>query len=159
MQKRRAGYRLWRLSTAALLALVGAWDAIWLLAASDIGYQSQSYDVLRLAPWGMRSYGPPLAVLVAVAVYAFGRHRYGDYRLLRVSLSLLAAWYVGWLLAITGTWFINGEIQAWGAVGKLLFTATIALALARTTPTVAPPREVTGVVAPQRPAHRSTARR
>ncbi len=158
-QKRRAGYHLWRLLTALLLALVGAWDAVGLLAASEVGYASPSYDVLRLAPWGMRSYGPPLAVLVAVATYAFGRHRFGDFQLLRVSLTLLACWYLFWLLCITGTWVVNGQIQAWGAVGKLLFTASVAFVLARTTPTFAPPREAIGVAVPQRPVRRHAARR
>lgn len=138
--RRRSGYLLWRTLTAGLLALVGAWDVLGLLIGGDAAYASRSYDVLRLAPWGMRSYGVILGVLLLAAVYAFGRHRGGGHRLLQVTLALLAAWYVAWLVAISGTWFVHREILAWGAVGKLAFTAFVAMTLARTTPTAVPRR-------------------
>ncbi len=144
--RRRAGFRLWRILTAGLLTLVGLWDVLGLLIGGDSAYRSPSYDVLKLAPWGMRTYGVILGALMVTAVYAYGRHRAGDHRLLQITLALLAGWYVMWLTAISGTWVVHGEVQAWGAVGKLAFTAFVAFTLARTTPHTVPDREgATGV--------------
>lgn len=143
LQRRQAGYRAWRLLVAALLALVGAWDTLGLLVGGDAAYRSQSYDVLRVAPWGMRTYGVALAALLITTVYAYGRHSTGarGHQLLRICLSLMAGWYVAWSVAIAGAWIVHGQILAWGSVGKLLFTTTACLALARLTPTAAPSRE------------------
>ncbi len=148
--RRRTGYRLWQVLTVALLTLVGAWDVLGLLVGGDAAYASRSYDVLRLAPFGMRTYGVALGLLMIVTVYAYGRHRGGDHRLLQVALSLLAAWYVFWLVAIAGTWVIHREVLAWGAVGKLAFTASVAYVLARATPHAPPGKGAAGVAGPRR---------
>jgi hypothetical protein len=145
VQRRQVGYVAWRVSVLAVLALAGAWDAAGLLVGGDAVYTSHSYDLLRrLTPWGMRVYGPALAVLVVAAVYAFGRHAgrhttARSYVLLRGSLAALAGWYTLWAVGICGGWWLNGQIVAWGSVGKLLLTSTLCIILARTTPTSAPP--------------------
>lgn len=129
---------LWRTLTLALIVMVGAWDVIGLLVGGDAAYKSPSYDVLRLAPWGMRTYGVILAVLVVFAAYGYGLHRSGRTVPLRFALAALTCWYVFWLVAIAGTWFVRSEIVAWGAIGKLGFIAFVALTLARTTPATVP---------------------
>ncbi len=157
--RRRAGYNLWRTLTVALVGMVAAWDVAGLLVGGDAAYRSPSYDVLRLAPFGMRTYGGLLAGIVAVAVYGYGRHRAGQFLWIRVGLALLSCWYVAWLVAVAGTWVAYGEIVAWGAVGKLGFTAFVALTLARTTPVTVPDRwEAGGVATPARHAGRAVRR-
>ncbi len=138
---RRAGYILWRTLTLALIGMVGSWDVGGLLIGGDAAYTSASYDVLRLAPWGMRTYGAVLAVIVAWAVYGYGRHRSGHFMHIRLALVAFTAWYAFWLVAVAGTWVTYGEIVAWGAVGKLGFTAFAAFTLARATPHTVPDRE------------------
>lgn len=134
--KRRAvAHAAWRLAALAVITLAAAWDALGLLLGGDAVYAAPSYDVLRSAPWGMRTYGPILGLLFVTTVYAYGRFDNGrGYALLRLCLSLLAGWYVLWTVGIVGAWCIHGQILAWGAVGKLALTATICLILARTTP-------------------------
>jgi hypothetical protein len=137
LQRRTVGHVAWRLATLAVITLAIGWDALGLLAGGDRAYASSSYDVLRAAPGGMRAYGPVLAVLLVVTVYAYGRHTAGrGYTLLRLCLSVTAGWYVLWTVGIVGAWWIHGSILAWGAVGKLGLTSVLCLILARTTPVV-----------------------
>ncbi|MEV7684276.1 hypothetical protein AB0O64_37970 [Streptomyces sp. NPDC088341] len=138
-QRRAVAHAAWRLTVLSVLTLAVAWDAVGLLAGGDAAYVSPSYDVLRrLVPGGMRSYGYALACLLVVTVYAYGRHGPGcgvrGYRLLRVSLALVSAWYVLWAVGIAGAWVIHGQILAWGALGKLALVAVLCVVLARTTP-------------------------
>lgn len=135
-RKRRAvANAAWRLITLAVIVLAAGWDALGLLLGGDDVYSAPSYDVLRAAPWGMRTYGPILALLFILTVYAYGRYTAGrGYTLLRLCLSLLAGWYVLWTVGIVGAWSIHSQILAWGAVGKLALTAAVCLILARTTP-------------------------
>lgn len=133
-----AAQAAWRLFLLATVALAPAWDALGLLVGDSV-YVSPSYDVLRhLTPWGMRAYGPTLTLLVALTVYAYGRHSGDDgvrgYRLLRSCLSMLAAWYALWTVGIVGAFWTHGQILTWD-VGKLLLVAVFFVILARTTPT------------------------
>ncbi|MEU7590618.1 hypothetical protein AB0A95_30550 [Micromonospora sp. NPDC049230] len=137
-QRRAVAQASWRALVLTMLTLVAGWDAIGLLIG-DSAYASPSYDVLRVAtPWGMRAYGPALLVLLGLTAYALGRYQAGEglhgYRLLRVCLSLLAAWYTGWAAGIVGAWWVHWQILAWGAPGKLAAIAVVLLILARTTP-------------------------
>lgn len=138
-QRRVVAQAAWRLAVLALLSLVVGWDALGLLIGGDDAYRSPSFDVLRLAPGGMRFYGPMLGVLFVTTVFAYGRHSAGSgvrgYRLLRLCLSLTAGWYVFWAAGIVGSWWIHWQILAFGAVGKLAFIAAVSLILARGTPT------------------------
>lgn len=138
-QRRAVAQVSWRLLVLTMLPLVAGWDAVGLLIG-DAAYTSPAFDVLRaLTPWGMRAYGPALLGLLGLTVYALGRYQAGDglhgYRLLRVCLSLLAAWYMGWAAGIVGAWWVHWQILDWGAPGKLAAIAVILLVLARTTPT------------------------
>lgn len=120
----------------SVLALAAGWDALGLILAGDDAYASPSYDVLRAAPWGMRTYGPILGALLLISVYAYGRFTAGrGYTLLRICLSLLAAWYTGWTVGIVGAWHIHHEVLSWGGVGKLALVSALCVILARTTPT------------------------
>ncbi|HLL69029.1 MAG TPA: hypothetical protein VK453_25440 [Micromonosporaceae bacterium] len=140
--RRAAGYYAWRTTVAALIVLVVGWDAVSLLAFPDTGYASVSFTFLRnVNPWGMRGYGPPLAVLFMLTLYAFGRHRGGagnPYILMRGCLGAVAAWYTMWTFGIVGSWFVTGEVGNLG-VGELLFIAVVSVILARTTPSAKPP--------------------
>lgn len=137
-QRRAVAQTAWRLVVLSTLTLAAGWDALGLLLGGDDAYASPSYDVLRTAPWGMRTYGPALAALLFTTTYAYGRHTAGDgvrgYRLLRYCLSALAGWYVLWAVGIVGAWVIHGQILAWGAVGKLALVSALCIILARTTP-------------------------
>ncbi|MBM0203499.1 hypothetical protein JNW90_10520 [Micromonospora sp. STR1s_5] len=135
--KRVVAQAAWRFTVLSVLTLAAAWDAAGLLLGGDAAYTSPSYDVLRsLTPWGMRAYGPLLAVLLAVLVYAYGRFSAGrGYLLLRLCLSGLAGWYVLWAVGMAGAWWVHWQIGDWTAAGKLFLTAVVCLVLARTTPT------------------------
>lgn len=138
-QRRAVAHAAWRLVVLSTLTLAAGWDTLGLLLGGDATYTSKSYDVLRhMGPWGMRTYGPLLGVLLVATAYAYGRHSVGDgvrgYRMLRYCLSLMAAWYVLWATAIVGAWVIHREVVAWGAVGKLALVAVLCIILARTTP-------------------------
>lgn len=138
-QRRAVTQAAWRLSVLSVLTLAVAWDAAGLLTGGDAAYVSPSYDVLRrLVPGGMRGYGYALAVLLVLTIYALGRHAPGagvrGYRLLRVSLALISAWYVLWAVGIAGAWVIRGQILAWDHLGKLALVAVLCVILARTTP-------------------------
>jgi hypothetical protein len=137
-QRRAVTQAAWRLVVLSVLTLAVGWDVVGLLLGGDKAYTSPSYDVLRTVPGGMRSYGLALLVLLIVTAYAYGRHAPGagvrGYRLLRVCLSLVGAWYVLWAVGMVGAWVIHWQILAWGAVGKLALIAVLCIILARTTP-------------------------
>jgi hypothetical protein len=140
--RRTAAYYAWRVLTGALIVLVVGWDGVSLTFFSDVGYTSDAYSLLRLAPWGMATYGPPLLVLFLTSGYAYSRHRGGTgrtYVLLRLCLSVVAVWYTAWTAGIVGAWIVNGRISSLG-IGKLLFLAVVCIVLARLTPTSLPPR-------------------
>lgn len=135
--KRVASQAAWRLILLSTLILAPAWDAAGLLVG-DMVYGSPSYDVLRsLTPWGMRGYGPALALLAGLTLFALGRHSAGGglrgYKLLRTCLSLLAAWYALWATGLVGAWWVHWEILSWG-VGKVGLVSVIFMILARRTP-------------------------
>lgn len=137
-RKRAVAQGTWRLLVLFTLALAPGWDALGLLVGDTV-YGSPSYDVLRhMTPWGMRAYGPALVVLTVTTVYAYGRYSAGDglrgYKLLRVCLSLLAAWYVLWTIGLVGSWVVHHQILSWG-VGKVALPAVTLFILARRTPT------------------------
>jgi hypothetical protein len=140
-QRRAAGYWAWRALVLGLWTLVVGWDAVGLLAFGDDGYASPSFDVLRLIPGGMRTYGPALAALVVAGLVAYGRHRGGrgrSYVWLRLTLACVAVFYTAWCVAIVGAWWVHRQILSWG-VGKLLFIAGAAVILGWMTPTMRPP--------------------
>ena len=132
-QRRAAAVISWR--AAVLLVVAKAvLDAGGLLVGGDGAYAGPSFDVLRQIPGGMRTYGPPLAALAGAAVWSLIRHGSPRQRLLRVSLALLAGWYVGWLIAVCGAWLMHRQILGWGAVGSLLIVAGLAVLTARAKP-------------------------
>lgn len=138
-QRRQWAQVTWRLLVLTILTFFAGWDAVGLLIG-DVVYASPSFDVLRhLTPWGMRVYGPALLALTALTLYALGRYNGGDglhgYKLLRICLSLLAAWYVLWAVGQLGAWWLHWQILAWGGPGKLFGIAVVLLILARKTPT------------------------
>lgn len=139
--RRAAGYYSWRVLTAALIVLVVGWDGITLTLFPE-AFTSDSYALLRRAPWGMATYGPPLLTLFLITGYAYSRHRGGtgaSYVLLRLCLGVVAVWYTAWTAAIVGAWITTGRISSLG-VGKLLFLAVVCVVLARLTPTSLPLR-------------------
>lgn len=134
----------WR-PVVGVLLFVAAWDMIGLLVG-DRFYSSPSYDVLRdigsaveLAGWspGIRLYGITLMVAGAVLTWAMlaNRRRNGTVsRLLSFALSSLASYWVMWCVGIGVSFFQNGQIYAWGSLGKLLGVAAIAVLAARVPP-------------------------
>lgn len=129
-QRRAVATISWRSCLALVLLKAGA-DAAGLLVG-DRAYASRSYDLLRLIPGGMRTYGFALAALFVATVLSIGDARYQ--RHLQVCLALLAAWYVGWLLGIVGSWWAKQTPPAWGVVPSLLVIAALAMLVARATP-------------------------
>jgi hypothetical protein len=127
-----------------VLVLVAAWDVIGLMFGDRL-YASPSYDLLRsmaqqvqvagFVP-GMRIYGAGLAVIGAVLTWTLLRQKVSgevSWRL-RLALSGLAAWWASWCVGIALSFFANGEVHAWGALGKLLGIAAVAVIAARVPP-------------------------
>lgn len=130
-QKRLAAAISWRLTLAAVL-FKAAWDSVGLLVGGDRVYASRSYDLLRLMPGGMRVYGAFLAALFVASILALA-DRVANDDALRICLTLLACWYVGWMLGIVGAWARHAPI-AWGAVSSLAVISFFAILVARATP-------------------------
>ena len=105
-----------------------------MLAAGDHAYTGPSYDLLRQVPGGMRTYGLLLGAVFVATVWALVRRASLCDRLLRVCLSALAAWYVGWLVVICETWAAHRSVASWGAVGSLVVVAALAAMVARVVP-------------------------
>lgn len=130
-QRRAVATISWR-SALGLVLLKAGGDALGLLVGGNGAYASRSYDLLRIAPGGMRLYGVALAVLFIATVVALGDVRYQRY--LQVCLACVAAWYVGWLLGITGSWWAKQAPVAWGVVPSLVVISGLAVLVARATP-------------------------
>lgn len=130
-QRRAFASISWRSALALVLFKAGG-DAAGLLLGGDRAYAARSYDLLRLVPGGMRTYGFALAVLFVVTVIALSDAR--TQRHLQVCMALLAGWYVGWLLAIVSAWWARNAPMAWGAVPSLIVIAALAFLVARATP-------------------------
>lgn len=130
-QKRAVATISWRLALVGVLAKA-AWDAVGLLAGGSHVYASHSYDLLRLMPGGMRTYGVALAVLLCGTLLALSE-RVTNTSALRWCLALLACWYVGWMLGVVGAWARHAPI-AWGAVSSLAVISFFTILVARATP-------------------------
>lgn len=149
----RGGIR-WR-AIVSLLLFVTAWDTLGLLIGERF-YASPSYEVLRDVAdlvtigghtLGMRLYGVLLGAIGAGVTWALMAQRRRDgrtSRLLSLGLSMLAAWWVMWTFGIVAAFIANGEIYAWGGIGKLLAISRLAIIVARVPPPLAvhePPAE------------------
>lgn len=130
-QRRAVATISWRSALALVLLKAGA-DAAGLLLGGDRAYASRSYDLLRLAPGGMRVYGVILGALFIATVVCLGDSRYQKH--LQVCLALIAGWYVGWLLGIVGSWWSRHAPMAWGTVPSLFVISALAVLVARATP-------------------------
>lgn len=130
-QRRAVRAISWRACCGLLLLKAGG-DTVGLLVGGDRAYASRSYDLLRMMPGGMRTYGFALAVLFLVTIVSLGDARYQ--KPLQVCLALLAAWYVGWLLGIIGSWWARHAPMAWGVVPSLIVISALAMLVARATP-------------------------
>lgn len=140
-QRRRAATISWQAVVWVLLLQTG-WDAAGLLVGGDAVYAAPGYDVLRrMTPWGMRGYGPVLALLFVLAVYAYGRfgsgHGYG--RMLHLCLGLLAGWYVLWMVGTTASWVVHEQVLAWPGPARLGALAVFFVLAARAVPHRAAP--------------------
>lgn len=134
----------WR-PVVIILLFVAGWDVCGLLVGDGL-YLSPSYDVLRevaalisVAGYvpGMRLYGAGLAVIGAALTYGLlaQRRRAGSMsRMLSFTLSCLAAWWVVWCSGIALAFLENGQVHAWGSLGKLLGISAIAIIAARVPP-------------------------
>lgn len=123
----------WRAVGAALLALSG-WDVTGMAVFGDRVFSSPSYDLARQIPGGMRTYAIALAGLLLYVVYGYGQHRVGNGRRLRLGLSLLAGWHLGWFAVLAATYVLTWQVPSWRALGVGAFTAFIAVLVARSTP-------------------------
>lgn len=97
----------WWLALAGALAAVTFGQAAAMLAAGDAVYASPGYHLLRDVPGGMRTYGLLLLLLGVATAIGYGQARAGAGGMLRLCLSLLAGWYVLWLVALVGTWALD----------------------------------------------------
>jgi hypothetical protein len=140
----RGGVIRWRPIVAALL-FMSAWDTVGLLIGERM-YASPGYDLLRdLADdvsvagitLGVRVYGLLLLAITGLVTWALLAHRYRNGRMskpLRLGLSALAAYWVSWCAGLALTFVAHGQIYAWGAIGKLVGIAAIAVLAARVPP-------------------------
>ena len=123
----------WQTVGMALL-LASGWDVVGMAVFGDQVYSSPSYDLARHAPGGMRSYAVALSLLLVFVAYGYGQHRVGRGRRLRLGLSLLAGWHVGWLAMLAATYAMAWQIHSWRALGVSGFIAFVAVLVARATP-------------------------
>lgn len=142
----------WRPVVAVLLFMSG-WDTIGLLLGERV-YASPSYDVLRDAvagvtfagvTLGLRVYGITLLIITGVVTWALLAQRYQHGRMsrsLRLGLSCLAAYWVSWCFGIVMTYLLHAQVYAWGAIGKLVGIAAIAVLAARVPPPHAQPKAI-----------------
>ncbi|MGK5677529.1 hypothetical protein [Actinoplanes sp. URMC 104] len=129
---------------------MSGWDTIGLLFGERV-YMSPSYDVLREVASGfkiggfsigIRVYGGILLVITSVVAWALLHQRYRDGRMtrrLRLGLSALAGYWVAWCFGVVMTFVVNAQVYSWGAIGKLVGIAAIAVLAAR----VPPPKATT----------------
>jgi hypothetical protein len=153
----RGGVIRWRPIVAVLIFMSG-WDTIGLLVGERM-YTGPSYDLLREftdevsvagITLGVRVYGLLLLAITGLVTWALLAHRYRHGRMsgpLRLGLSALAAYWVSWCAGLTLTFIAHGQIYAWGAIGKLVGIAAIAVLAARVPPpTPAPDSSTLGKV-------------
>lgn len=130
----------WR-PVVAVLLLMACWDTVALLTGATSFTLRPGHDVLRDAV-ALRSIVGGL-VLLAISATAAGalmaqRHRGGRVsHVLRLGLSCLAAYWVTWCFGVCLAFVAYGESHAWGAVGRLVGTAAIAVLAARVPPPTA----------------------
>ncbi|WP_092550861.1 hypothetical protein [Actinoplanes derwentensis] len=134
----------WRPIVAVLLFMSG-WDTVGLLIGEQM-FAGPSYDLLRDLvdevtvagiTLGVRVYGLLLLAITGLVTWALLAHRYRHgsmSRPLRLGLSALAAYWVSWCAGLAMTFIAHGQIYAWGAIGKLVGIAAIAVLAARVPP-------------------------
>jgi hypothetical protein len=116
----------WRAIVWIIFAAV-FWDAASLLIAGHTSaYAGISYSLLRQVPGGMPIYGFVLAAVLGTTVYAYGRSTAAPRdQLLRVGLSTLAAWYIGWTFAICWAWLTHWQAAGIGGLGRTVAFASV----------------------------------
>lgn len=124
---------LWEALTGLTTMLIGA-TAGGMLAVGEHGYSADSYRILRLAPGGIRTYGFLLSALFVMMIFAFGQHQAGRSEVMRISLSLAAAWYVAWCIVLICTCVLDGQLYSWSAICGNVFVALVINMLARFVP-------------------------
>lgn len=98
-------------------------------------YSGVSYDLLRMVPGGMRIYGVALGVLLMATINAYGRATgKRQNTLLRLGLATLAAWYVGWMVAICWSWLIHWQAAGFGGLGRTAAFAAFCILASALTP-------------------------
>lgn len=133
-QRRAAAVTAWR---SAVLLVMGkaTWDAVGMLVLGNAAFSGVSYQMARQhIPGGMRMVGVPLVVLAGMSWVALLRRGSPQERLIRWCLSLLAAWNVGWLATVIGSWVTYQTLPAWPAIGSLTVVSGVAWLAARTPP-------------------------
>ncbi|WP_433067280.1 hypothetical protein [Dactylosporangium sp. CS-033363] len=121
----------WWQALAVAMAVLTFGQAAGMLTGGDAFYRSPAYHLLRMVPGGMRTYGALLLALAVAAAIGYGQTRAGSGRLLRVTLSLIAGWYVLWLLALAGTWAVDLVVYSWNGLllnGLAAFVAVLVAA-------------------------------
>ncbi len=116
---------------AWFLVLVCTWDGIGLIVGGENVSGDNSYDILRMIPGGMRSWGG-LAMLGAIAIsWGIGRDGRGHPRALNSTLAVGVGYYCLWSIVIPATWILGHEIPAWGLESKQILLTCLYFACAR----------------------------
>jgi hypothetical protein len=118
---------------------VNAVDGIGLAVAGDRVATTSTYDVLRLIPGGMRTYGVLLLLgaLSLTLALVFANPSRLSARVLQAALSFGVGYNLMWVLCIPAAWWHAHTLpSAWPAVSKYALLATLYFFAARA---VAPP--------------------
>jgi drug/metabolite transporter (DMT)-like permease len=114
-------------------------DGFGLAVGGDEVATSPTYDVLRLVPGGMRTYGFALllgSLCLAVALI-LARPSRNSARIVQAVLSFGVGYNLLWVICIPAAWWHSHELPAaWPAVSKYALLAAIYFYCARA---VAPP--------------------
>jgi hypothetical protein len=107
---------VWWHALAVALAVVTLGQSAGMLIGGDRLYSATSYHLVIQVPGGIRTYGLILLLLGVATAFGYGQARAGHGRVLRRVLSLVAGWYVFWLLAIVGTWAVDLQLHGWNGL-------------------------------------------
>lgn len=124
----------WWQALATALASVTFLQSLGMLIGGDSLYRSQSYDLVRQVPGGMRTYGVLLLALGVAVAIGYGQANGGSGWLLRRALACVAAWYAAWLVLMVGTWLVDWTVYGWNALPLNLLVSFVAVLVAAAVP-------------------------
>jgi hypothetical protein len=122
-------------------------DGVGLAYGGERVAATSTYDVLRLIPGGMKSYGVLLLLGAVMLAWAIGQASHAaDSRLaarwLQFVLSFGVGYYLFWSVCIPLAWWHSHDLpEAWPALSKYILLAALYFACARA---VAPARRWRG---------------